>query len=122
MARVRESEDKLMKEDLKNKAINLTSKGSKRSLRRRKAEKFASAKPEEAKSIIFFIKRAKRELRRIENLKLKEASLMKILPSDWNNIKKRNKIVKELAKISDQITKCYSRYQFYKHNYLNQFN
>ena len=122
MARVRESEDKLMKEDLKNKAINLTSKGSKRSLRRRKAEKFARAKPEEAKSIIFFIKRAKRELRRIENLKLKEASLMKILPSDWNNIKKRNKIVKELAKISDQITKCYSRYQFYKHNYLNQFN
>ena len=111
-----------MKEDLKNKAINLTSKGSKRSLRRRKAEKFASAKPEEAKSIIFFIKRAKRELRRIENLKLKEASLMKILPSDWNNIKKRNKIVKELTKISDQITKCYSRYQFYKHNYLNQFN
>jgi len=122
VARVRESEDKLMKEDLKNKAINLTSKGSKRSLRRRKAEKFARAKPKEAKSIIFFIKRAKRELRRTENLKLKEASLMKILPSDWNNIKKRNKILKELAKISVQITKCYSRYQFYKHNYLNQFN
>lgn len=122
MARVRESEDKLMKEDLKNKAINLTSKGSKRSLRRRKAEKFARAKPKEAKSIIFFIKRAKRELRRTENFKLKEASLMKILPSDWNNIKKRNKILKELAKISVQITKCYSRYQFYKHNYLNQFN
>ena len=29
---------------------------------------------------------------------------MKVMPSDWNNIKKRNKIVKELTQISDQIT------------------